>query len=115
MTDKAIAKEIGDRFRELRLRKNISLETLSDHTLISVNTLKRLEKGSGKLDTMINVLRHLDALDQIESFLPPVTISPIEVIKLLGKKRQRASRNGAKEKNLSACVRKMNADGWEPW
>lgn len=49
MTDKAIAKEIGNRFKELRLRRNISIETLSSRTLISINTLKRLEKGSGKL------------------------------------------------------------------
>ena len=117
MTDKAIASEIGYRFKQLRLQRNISIETLSNQTLISVNTLKRLEKGSGKLETMIGVLRHLDALDQIENFLPPVKISVIQYIKQLGKQRQRASRKCAKEKDFDACVRTINRTNpdWEPW
>lgn len=64
---------------------------------------------------MINVLRHLDALEQIDSFLPPIPFSPIEYIKLMGKKKQRSSRKGTKEKDLSACVLKMKADAWDPW
>ncbi len=90
MTDKAIATEMGERFRQLRLRKNITLEQLSNRTLISINTLKALERGKAKLETMIGVLRELDALGELDNLIAPVEISPIQLIKTNAKKRMRA-------------------------
>ncbi|MGZ5030864.1 MAG: helix-turn-helix domain-containing protein [Methylobacter sp.] len=90
MSDKAIAEDIGVRFRQLRLRKNITLEQLHERTLISINTLKALEKGNGKLSTMIAVLRELGDLDALDHFIEPVTISPLQYIKMQGKQRKRA-------------------------
>ena len=90
MTDKAIAAEIGYRFRQLRLQRNITLELLHQRTLISINTLKALEQGKGKLETMLAVLREFSALEELNSFIAPVEISPIQYIKMQGKKRLRA-------------------------
>ena len=90
MTDNAISEEIGERFRQLRLRKNYTLALLSDRTLISINTLKAQERGQTKLGTMIAVLRELGELDELNNLIAPITISPIQLAKLNGKKRQRA-------------------------
>jgi putative transcriptional regulator len=89
-TDKAIQAEIGERFKHLRLDKNITLELLASRTLISVNTLKALEKGRAKLETMIIVLRELGVLQELNNFIAPIEISPIQLIKMQGKKRRRA-------------------------
>jgi transcriptional regulator with XRE-family HTH domain len=91
MTDTAIGEELGRRFRELRLRKNITREDLADRTQTSVSRIKSLEAGKGKLETMIAVLRELGALDNLEVFLPDPGISPLQLAKMRGKKRQRAS------------------------
>jgi len=91
MTDNAIREEMGRRFRELRLRRNIKQKDLADRTQISLTRIKALEAGKGKLETMIAILRELDALDNLEAFLPDPGISPLQIVKMRGKKRQRAS------------------------
>lgn len=97
MTDAAIKKEIGRRFRELRLRKNITQEELADQTQTSVNRIKSLEAGKGKLETIIAVLRVLDALDDMEAFLPDPGISPLQIAKMQGRKRKRATGKSGSE------------------
>ncbi len=100
-SDSAILKELGERLRTLRLRKNITQEDLAEHTLLSVGTIKSLEVGKGKLSTLIAVLRELGALDQLDQFIPPVTISPIKMAEANSKssnKRERASGAGRKSK-----------------
>lgn len=93
-SDSVILKELGKRIRKLRLRKNITQEDLAARTLLAVGTIKSLEAGKGKLSTLVAVLRELGALDQLDSFIPPVTISPIRMLEAKHKSsrdRQRAT------------------------
>ncbi|MET0303449.1 MAG: helix-turn-helix domain-containing protein [Microbacteriaceae bacterium] len=67
MTDPSLA-EIGPRLRELRRRRDLSLETLGERTGISPSTLSRLESGKrrAQLDLLLPIARALDAsLDEI--------------------------------------------------
>jgi transcriptional regulator with XRE-family HTH domain len=101
-SDSAILKELGERTRKLRLRKNISQQDLAERILLSIGTIKSLEAGKGKLSTLVAVLRELGTLDQLNQFIPPITISPIEMAKASTKspgKRKRASGAGRKSKN----------------
>ncbi|MEW5754720.1 MAG: helix-turn-helix transcriptional regulator [Pseudomonadota bacterium] len=91
LSDKAIAELLGERIKALRLRRNITQEALAQATALSLNTIKALESGKGKLATVIAVLRELDALDQLDNFIPPPTISPLQLAKRQGKQRARAS------------------------
>jgi len=98
LSDKAIEKELGNRFRSLRLRKNITQKELADATTLSLNVIKALESGRGKLASIIAVLRELGALDQLDSFIPQTTISPLQLAKMQGKVRERASGERVKNK-----------------
>ncbi len=91
MTDKGIELEMGNRVKSLRLRKNMTQQQLSNATALSLNTIKALEAGKGKLSSLIAILRELGALDAIDSFIPEISISPLQLAKRQGKKRQRAS------------------------
>ena len=91
MADFAILEEIGRRFRETRLRHNMTQVKLADQTRTSLTRIKALEKGQGKLETMILVLRELQALDHMDDFLRDPGISPIQIAKMRGKIKQRAS------------------------
>lgn len=91
MTDKRIMNELGSRIKSLRLRKNMTQQELSNRSALSLNTIKSLEVGKGKLSTVIGILRELGALDGIDNFIPVVTISPIQLSKMQGKKRRRAT------------------------
>ena len=91
MTDKAILAELGHRLKSLRLRKNLTQQQLSLAVTVSLNSIKALESGKGKLSTLIAVLRELNALDTLDSFIPEITISPVQLAKQQGNVRQRAS------------------------
>jgi len=91
LSDKGIEDEIGRRIKALRLRKNITQKELAEATTVSLNTIKSLESGSGKLSTVIAVLRELGALDQIDSFIPEPSISPLQLAKMQGRQRERAT------------------------
>jgi transcriptional regulator with XRE-family HTH domain len=102
-SDSAILKELGKRIRSLRLRKNITQEALAERALIAVGTLKSLEAGKGTtLSNLIAVLRELESLDQLDQFIPPVTISPLKIAaasaKITGTGRVRASATVHKSK-----------------
>lgn len=91
MTDKAIGAEIGARLKALRLRKNRTQQQIADAAAVSLNSIKALEAGKGKLSSLIAVLRELEALDDLDQFLPAPKVSPLQLAKQQGKKRQRAS------------------------
>lgn len=90
MTDRQIAGVLGQRLKAFRLRQNISQQSLADNTLLSINTIKSAEAGKAKLTTFIALLRELKTLDQIDLLLPEVTMSPLQIAKMLGKKRLKA-------------------------
>jgi len=100
-SDSAILDALGERFRDLRLRKNITQEALAEHTLLSVGTIKSLEAGKGKLSTLIAVLRELGALEQLDQFIPPITISPLRMAEANARepaRRKRARATSDKDK-----------------
>jgi transcriptional regulator with XRE-family HTH domain len=90
-SDKAILAELGTRIRRLRLRKNITQQALAEATTLSLGVIKSLESGRGKLSTLVAVLRELGALDQLDHLIPEATISPIQLARMKGKVRERAS------------------------
>jgi len=91
MTDRAIAREIGGRIEQIRLEKNIPQKEISENVGITVKTYRNLIDGGGRFETVIAVLRALGHLDLVGSFVPEIAFSPLELVKLRGKKRQRAS------------------------
>ncbi len=103
MTDIGVGVEIGHRIRSLRLRKNLTQQQVADMADLSLNALKSIESGKGKLLSLIAVLRELDALDALDTFIPEPSISPMQLARQKGKKRRRASgkrlKDEAKEKS----------------
>ena len=92
LSDQAIEKEIGQRIKALRLRKNISQQALATSACTHRNVIGSLENGKGStLGTLIAVLRELGALGELKSFIPEIEISPIEILKTEGKQRKRAT------------------------
>ena len=94
MSDAAILRELGGRLKKTRLNQNITQQKVADDSGVSLKTVKNLESGrSGTLTTFIAVLRGMNMLTQLNTFLPDPGLSPIELAKLQGRQRQRASGN----------------------
>lgn len=80
-TDQAIIKELGNRIRHKRIQKRFTQSDLAQRAGINVYTLQKMEQGqSFNVSTLIQVLRALNELDQLEHFLPPVEISPMDLL-----------------------------------
>ncbi|MBI3560351.1 MAG: helix-turn-helix transcriptional regulator [Gammaproteobacteria bacterium] len=99
LSDTRLEQELGHRLKALRLRKNITQSTLAQATGLSLNAIKALESGRSKLSTLVAVLRELRALEQLDNFIPQVSISPLQLAKAQGRARQRASGEHSKEKS----------------
>lgn len=90
MTDEAIALELGLRIQRLRLNRNKSQDQVADEAGVSKPTIIQLERGQGKITTLIAVMRTLGMLDQVDQIVPEIPASPIQVHKMSGVVRQRA-------------------------
>jgi len=91
LSDEALAAEVGQRIDQLRLEQNVTQEQLAQAVGITEKTYRRLVAGGGKFETLIAVLRALGRLELVETFIPRSTFSPLQLAKLKGKERQRAS------------------------
>ena len=92
MGNEAIRATLGRRLQRERLNQNITQARLAEQAGISRRTLVAAEKGEGTtLDTLIRLLRGLGKLGQLDQFLPEPPVSPIQLAKLNGKVRQKAS------------------------
>jgi len=93
MSDKAILTEIGGRLKRRRLNRNLTQEEVADQAGLTRMTVGEIERGaSSSMMTLIRILRVLEALEELENFLPDTGPSPLQLAKLQGRQRQRASR-----------------------
>src|ERR1700683_3471265 len=84
--------EVGAQLRQLRLRKQIEQKQLSEMAGVALNAVKNLESGKGAtVSSLIKVLRALGRADWLQSLAPPVSISPLQLLKAK-QPRQRVGR-----------------------
>jgi len=100
MSDRAVLREIGRRLRRTRLGLNLTQAAVGERAGLDRMTVGQIERGSsGNLLTLIQILRALDALDELDAFLPDPGVSPLELARLKGRQRRRASRRSAVRKD----------------
>ena len=92
MSNQAILRVIGERAGQQRLNQDISQTDLANRAGVARIVVQRLESGRGcTLESLIRILRALGLLNQLDAFLPEPGPSPIQLAKLNGRERQRAS------------------------
>lgn len=97
MSEKAALKEVGRRLQVQRLNLNWPQETLARKAGVSRRALQNLESGRGcTLLLFIRLLCALGKLDQLDALFPEPGVSPIQLAKLKGRERLRASGRHAK-------------------
>lgn len=97
----AIAEELGCRLKQARLNLNVTQSYLADQTGLTRKAIVKAERGDARLETFVAILIAMDIVETLDLFLPPQPISPIQLAKLYGKQRERASGN-IKTKNDTA-------------
>lgn len=81
LTDQAVLEHIGERVRQLRLRKNITQSELARDSGVGKSTIERIEKGhSAQLTSLIRILRSFGKLENLLELIPDQTASPMEML-----------------------------------
>ena len=92
MSERAVLEELGRRLQAQRLNANLAQAEVARKAGVSRRGLQNLESGRVcTLSLLIRVLRALGKLQQLEALLPETGPSPIQLAKLKGRERQRAS------------------------
>jgi DNA-binding XRE family transcriptional regulator len=93
LSNSEIIFELGKRMKEYRIKKRFTQQELAERAGVSLFTLAQIEKGTPvSLITLTAVLRVLRLLENFEMLLPEIEVSPIEIMKLQGKKPKRIRR-----------------------
>lgn len=104
MTDEAVLAELGARLERTRLDRNLTQRQLASDAGVEYKAVRRIESGeSVRLTTLVRVLRALGLLEGLDRLVPESVPSPIELLRLRGRERRRATgsrgrgRDGSRE------------------
>ena len=95
-SDETILSEIGQRLARRRLDLQLTQADIAKQAGVSKRSVERLESGATvKMSIFIRILRVLNLLPGLDNILPQEASSPMDLLKLKGKTRQRASTSNA--------------------
>jgi transcriptional regulator with XRE-family HTH domain len=101
MTVEEWEQRLGDQVRAARVAAKVDQATLAALANVSVTALSNLERGKGSsLKTLVATVRALGRTDWLQSLSPPVTVSPLQLLRAKGgrspqhRRVRRARRDG---------------------
>ena len=102
LSDTMILAKIGEHLKAVRLKQNITQQSLAEEAGVSLSSVKKIEKGEiGSFDTFLRVLRTLGKLDVLLPLVEEEQLSPSDYYELVQKasfhQRKRASGKPAKK------------------
>ena len=84
LADGAILGKIGEKLRSVRLKQNITQQSLSEAANVSLSTIKKIEKGEIRsFDSLLRLLRTLGKLDVLQPLVEEDQLSPNEYFQLV--------------------------------
>lgn len=86
-----IAEELAERLKQARLNRNLTQSEIAALAGVARKTVINAEKGKVQLELFVALMQALDLTEKLDLFLPKQQVSPLQLAKLQGKKRQRAS------------------------
>lgn len=79
LTDTAILTTIGEKVKAVRLKQNITQQSLAEAANVSLSTIKKIEKGEIRsFDALLRMLRTLGMLDTLQQLVEEEQLSPSE-------------------------------------
>lgn len=90
-TSEQIESMLCEQLSRIRLTSNLTQVELAQRAGVSLQTIKRMEKGAGvSLNTFIRVLQALDLSTNLTTLLPDPTLRPMERVTARGTERKRS-------------------------
>lgn len=98
LSDPVIIKKIGNRMRQTRLKQNITQQSLTEATGVSLSSLKKIEKGEiGSFDSLLRVMRILGLLEVLQPLVDEDQPSPNEYYEMVHTAHVKTRKRAAKK------------------
>ena len=89
LSDTQLTKRIGEKLKAIRLKRNITQQSLAEASSISLSSLKKIENGEiGTFDSLLRVLRTLGMLESISALFEEEQLSPSEYYEMVNKAKK---------------------------
>ena len=96
LSDLQLGKRIGGKLKAIRLKRNITQQSLAEASSISLSSLKKIEKGEiGTFDSLLRVLRTLGILESISALFMEDQMSPSEYYEMVNKAKKNTRKRAA--------------------
>lgn len=101
LSDNQLCKLIGEKIKSIRLKRNITQQSLAEASSISLSSVKKIEKGEiGAFDTLLRILRTLGMLESISSLFEEDQLSPSEYYDMVNKAKKNTRKRAAGKLNI---------------
>lgn len=92
LSDETILAEVGARIAHHRLSLHLTQAELAEQAGLGKRTLERVEAGaSTQMVSLVRIFRALELLSSLDIAIPEAQAGPMELLRLKGKTRRRAS------------------------
>ena len=99
-TNERILLELGTRLAQRRIDLQLTQADLAHQAGLSKRTVERIEAGeSTQMTNLVRIFRILELLPNLDHLIPEAGTRPMELLKLKGKTRRRASPKRQKKSN----------------
>lgn len=96
LSDTQLSKRIGEKLKSIRLKRNITQQSLAEASSISLSSVKKVENGEiGSFDTLLRMLRTLGMLESISQLVEDEQLSPSEYYEMVNKTKKRGRKRAA--------------------
>lgn len=96
ISDAQIVKRIGNKIKAVRLKRNITQQSLAEASAISLSSLKKIENGKiGTFDSLLRILRTLGMLESISALFEEEQMSPSEYYEMVNKAKKQTRKRAA--------------------
>lgn len=87
-----ILRELGQRIKEIRIKRSLTQQELAQNAGVSFSTIARIENGTSvNMENYMRILRNLNLLQNFDLLVPEQQIAPEEILEKKPR-RQRASK-----------------------
>lgn len=108
---RVIVQELGSRLKRARLNKNLTQSEVAEKSGVERRTVINAEKGKVTLEDFVIIMDALGMIEHLNSFMPPQLISPIQLHKMRGKVRKRASGNNKQSNKVQKAKEEKDLGG----
>lgn len=81
LTTPELLHQLGERLRTYRIQENITQQDVAIKAGVAERTVRALERGRGTVETLVRVIRALNAPDPLSQLVPKPQISPMALLR----------------------------------